>query len=74
MTVIWRSSSPDWIGTMESHKDSLRGRKGCWTPDSGLFQRSFIVLSNSSGPQSVTKILLINYINYERVKRGGNYD
>lgn len=36
--------------------------------------RSFIVLSNNLGPQPVIKIIPINYINYEQMKRGGNYD
>lgn len=73
LTATRRWTSPDWIRPMEDHKDNLRGQNPDRLPHSDLFQRSFLVLSNSLGPQFVIKILLINCINCKQVKRRGKY-
>ena len=71
LTATRRWTSPDWMRPMEDHKDNLRGRKPDRLPHSDLFQRSFLVFSNSLGPQFVIKILLINC---KQVKRKGKYN
>ena len=73
LTATRRWTSPDWMRPMEDHKDNLRGRKPDRLPHSDLFQRSFLVLSNSLGPQFVIKILLISFtLNYDLLRSGNS--